>query len=425
MRINLLLSGNELMNGDIVDSNSSMIARRLAPHGWTLQRKLTVGDDLELLVESLRLLSHDVDVLLVNGGLGPTVDDRTAEALAIACGVPLSEHPAALVHLQSWCDRRGYLLNQANRKQVLLPAGCDIVNNPIGSAVGFAMQLNGCQVICTPGVPSELAAMLDQAILPALAARYPVSVGALRKFALFGAGESTLQQQISDQIPDWPAEVELGFRASLPMLELKLAAHGAAAATAVERAYQRILPLIADVLIGEGEPSVAQRVVTLLSEQNLRLTCAESCTGGMIAALITGVSGASAVFDLGVVSYSNAIKQQLLAVTDEDLAYEGAVSESVALQMAAGALRVSGADLAVAVSGIAGPGGGTPDKPTGTVWIAWGGRDDLQARQFYVPMERAAFQQYVSTIALDLIRRRLQGIAGEPRYLTRKKPDHA
>ncbi|MDX9875846.1 MAG: CinA family nicotinamide mononucleotide deamidase-related protein, partial [Spongiibacteraceae bacterium] len=374
---------------------------------------------------SLQLLSRDCDILLVNGGLGPTVDDLTAEALAKVCGVPLAEHPEALAHLQQWCERRNYILNNANRKQALLPAGCEIVRNPTGSAVGFTMPLNGCQVICTPGVPSELTAMLDQEILPALTARFPHGNGTLRRFALFGAGESTLQQQITEAFPHWPAGVELGFRAALPMLELKLGAPGPDGAAAVARAFERIQPLIADVLIGEDDTSMAERVVELLRTAGLRLTCAESCTGGGIAALLTRIPGASDVFDLGVVSYSNGAKQQLLAVGAETLAQHGAVSEPVVLEMAAGALRLSGADLAVAVSGIAGPGGGTPDKPVGTVWIAWGSADDLQARQFYVPMERALFQEYVSTIALDLIRRRLQGIAGEPRYLTRKRPERA
>ena len=176
MKLNLLLTGNELMTGDIVDSNSAMIARYLAPQGWSIHKKLTVGDDLQQLIDALHWLARDCDVLLVNGGLGPTVDDLTAQALADACRVPLAEQPAALEHLTEWCARIGVALNAANRKQTILPLGCALVANPIGSAVGFSMRLGDCLVICTPGVPRELDAMLTQEIIPtaARAIRQPV-----------------------------------------------------------------------------------------------------------------------------------------------------------------------------------------------------------------------------------------------------------
>lgn len=419
MRLNLLLTGNELMSGDIIDSNSAMIAQRFAPYAWQIRRKLTVGDDLPLLVESMRELARDCDVLLVNGGLGPTVDDLSAEALAMACGVPLSEHPVALSHLEQWCSSRRYALNAANRKQAVLPAGATVVPNPVGSAVGFSMWLGGCRVICTPGVPSELRAMLDETIIPELRDSFAAGDGALRRFTLFGAGESNLQQLITEQFPDWPADVELGFRAALPTLELKLACRSLAGRAALDAVWARLEPMLSEVLLGEGDVSMAARTIELLAQQGKRITCAESCTGGGIAAQLTRVPGASRVFDAGFVTYSNAMKEQLLGVNADDLAQYGAVSEEVVLQMAAGALRASGADLAVAVSGVAGPDGGTPEKPVGTVCIAWGGVDDLRACRLHVRFERRLFQDYVATVALDLIRRKLQGIARDPSYLRR------
>lgn len=421
MILNLLLTGNELMTGDIVDSNSSMIARYLAPHGWSIRKKLTVGDDLAQLIDALRWLASDCDVLLVNGGLGPTVDDLTAQALADACNVTLAEQPIALEHLTQWCARIGLKLNAANRKQTILPAGCSIVANPIGSAVGFSLRLGRCLVICTPGVPRELDAMLTQEVIPLLNAEFGVGETLVQRFALFGIGESSLQQQISDTIPDWPADVELGFRAGSAQLDLKLTTTTPAAYAKCAALIERLQPVIGEFLIGAGETSLAAQLVELLREKGRRITLAESCTGGSMAAALTQIPGASAVFDAGFVTYSNAIKHAVLNVDSDALASAGAVSETVVLQMAQGALQRSGADYAVAVSGIAGPDGGSVDKPVGTVWIAWGSRDNLRAQQMHIRFPRTQFQQYVSCIGLDLIRRELRGISTTPPYFRQRK----
>lgn len=416
MILNLLLTGNELMTGDTVDSNSAMIARYMATHGWKVRKKLTVGDDLDELIAALQLLARDCDVLLVNGGLGPTVDDLTAQALASACSVKLAENPIALQHLEQWCGRIGIAINAANRKQAILPLGCTIVANPIGSAVGFSMQLGNCRVICTPGVPRELDAMLAQEIMPQLQRDFPSSGASVQRFTLFGIGESALQQKISDAIPDWPTAVELGFRVSFPQLELKLSTANAQARAAIEEIWPRLQPIIGDVLLGEGDITLPQLLVDLLRARGKKITVAESCTGGLIAASITQIPGASAVFDAGFVTYSNAMKHSLLQVDAQALRDEGAVSERVVREMARGALQHSGADYAIAVSGIAGPDGGTEEKPVGTVWIAWGSSGHLKTKRLHVRFKRLDFQKYVTWAGLDLIRRELLGITSEPSY---------
>ena len=421
MKLNLLLTGNELMTGDTVDSNSAMIARYMAEHGWHVRRKLTVGDDLDELIAALRWFARDCDVLLVNGGLGPTVDDLTAQALATACGVELVENPLAMQHLEHWCGSIGIAINAANRKQAILPRGCVIVANPIGSAVGFSMQLGDCRVICTPGVPRELDAMLVQEILPALQRDFAVSGACVQRFTLFGVGESGLQQKVSDTIPDWPAGVDLGFRVSFPQLELKLSTADAQGRAAVAAIWPRLQPLIGDVMIGEGAVSLPQRLVELLRARGKRLTVAESCTGGQIAAAITQIPGASAVFDAGFVTYSNAMKHALLQVDADLLEREGAVSEPVVRAMALGALRHTKADYAIAVSGIAGPDGGSEEKPVGTVWVAWGGADNIRTKRLHVRFKRLEFQKYVSWVGLDLIRRELLGINAEPSYFGNRR----
>ncbi|MCB1704458.1 MAG: CinA family nicotinamide mononucleotide deamidase-related protein [Halioglobus sp.] len=421
LHVQLLLTGNEIMSGDTVDSNSAMIAQRLGELAIGVHRKVTVGDDVPLLQAELAAMTQEADLVIVNGGLGPTIDDLTAEILAAVAGVPLQEHPQAVAHLQQWCAKRNLTLNAANLKQAMLPAGATIVDNPVGSAVGFEMTVGRCRVICTPGVPGELRAMLD-GIVADLATRLqrPTERSILR-LQTFGLGESTAQQIITDEIPDWPPEVELGFRAGAPQMEIKLSINSAAAAGARQRCREHLQRLFGDHIIGEGDTTLAQRVLQLLRERDATLTTAESCTGGLIASQLTRVPGSSAGFHAGFVTYSNAIKQSVLGVREDTLARHGAVSEAVVREMALGALDRASADYAIAVSGIAGPDGGSPDKPVGSVWIAWGDSSHIRTRGLCWPVERTLFQTMIAAAGLDMIRRILSGIEEEPRYFGQRR----
>ncbi|MCP5147077.1 MAG: CinA family nicotinamide mononucleotide deamidase-related protein [Pseudomonadales bacterium] len=421
LKVQLLLTGNEIMSGDTVDSNSALIARRLSELAISVHRKVTVGDDRELLAREMATMADAADLLIVNGGLGPTIDDLTAEVLANVTGVGIAAHPEAVTHLEQWCGRRKLPLNAANMKQALLPAGAKIVPNPIGSAVGFELMVGKCRVICTPGVPGELAAMLD-GIVADLARRLerPAQRSILR-LQTFGLGESSAQQMISDGIPDWPPEVELGFRAGAPQMEIKLTVDSSDALPARQRCREQLEQLFGDHIIGEGDCLLGERVLELLRQRGATLTTAESCTGGLIASMLTRIPGSSEAFHAGFVTYANAIKQAVLGVDAATLASEGAVSEAVVRQMALGALERAGADYAIAVSGIAGPDGGTPEKPVGTVWLAWGSREDLRSCCLRWPVERTLFQTMVAAAGLDMIRRQLLGLDSEPRYFSQRR----
>ena len=421
LKVQLLLTGNEIMSGDTVDSNSALIARRLGELAISVYRKVTVGDDVELLQREMAAMADDADLLIVNGGLGPTVDDLTAEVLARVTGVGIEQHPLAVAHLEDWCGRRRLPLNAANLKQALLPAGAAIVDNPIGSAVGFEMMVGHCRVICTPGVPGELAAMLD-GIVADLARRSerPPERSILR-LQTFGLGESTAQQMISDGIADWPEEVELGFRAGAPQMEIKLSINSASAAPARLHCREQLERLFGDHIIGEGDMTLAARVLELLRERGATLTTAESCTGGLIASMLTRIPGSSDGFHAGFVTYANSIKHAVLGVDEQVLEREGAVSETVVRQMALGAMERSGADYSIAVSGIAGPDGGSADKPVGTVWLAWGSREELHSCCLRWPVERTLFQTMVAAAGLDMIRRILLGLDTEPRYFSQRR----
>jgi len=422
LKIALLLTGNELMTGDTVDSNSAMIAQSLAVQGFDVAHKVTVGDDIDLIVAELDKLAALYPVIIINGGLGPTIDDLTSEALSLLTGEPLVENTQALTHVNEWCERRGVAANAANLKQTLLPASATVLANPVGSAVGIALRYRDCLLLCTPGVPPELAAMLKGSVLSELQVSFPdASARLVRRLKLFGMGESSLQQIIADQCPHWPSEVVVGFRAGAPLLELKLEIEDQAHLPLRDQCEVELRKVVGDFIVGENDDTLGAIVIGLLQQQNKQLTLAESCTGGMIASNVTAISGASSVFGAGFVSYSNAIKSSVLGVDADLIETHGAVSEPVARAMAEGALERSAAHCAIAVTGIAGPDGGTDDKPVGSVWVAWGGMGSINAHLFHYPVGRKMFQTMVSALALDLLRRYLLGSTDVPNYFQRKR----
>jgi len=419
LNVQLLLTGDELMTGDITDTNSTLISDTLMPLGIVLHRKVVVGDQLAQLVSEIEYLSQSADVLIVNGGLGPTIDDLTAEALSIVIDQPLAEHKQAMAELSAWCERRNFPLNGPNKKQALLPVGVDIISNETGSAPGFSITHNQCLIMCTPGVPSELKDMMRNGIVPLLANRVKDNHTQIEKYHVFGMGESTVQRLMAETYPDWPSEIELGFRAAFPMLEVKLTVRNKARASMLAALTLKVKATLGNHIVSSGSVALADVVVNLLISNNKKLSLAESCTGGLIASKVTSVAGSSQVFEAGIVSYSNEIKHSVLGVSKDTLKKEGAVSESVVLEMAKGVLALSGSDYAIAVSGVAGPGGGTKEKPVGTCWIAWGTKDALKAKCLFIPVGREQFQQFISSAALDLIRRDILGVEDAPLYFSK------
>ena len=417
-KVALLLTGNELMSGDTVDSNSSRIAIVLGERQIAISKKITVGDDQELLRESLRALCQDAGVVIINGGLGPTEDDLTADVVADVLGERLTDHPKAIKHLEEWCEKRGLELNASNLKQALLPESADIVDNPIGSAVGFAVEIGESLVITTPGVPVELTAMLPE-IGQRVAQRVGSGTTYIRRLQTFGIGESTIQELVNERNQDWPEGVVLGFRSGLPQLELKLQVDDEALLEKRDQAEQLLLELIGDHVIGEDSDQLAMALQRVLVEKRMTLTTAESCTGGLIASLITKEAGSSQVFGAGFVTYANTAKQQVLHVSEDTINSHGAVSEGVVRAMLLGALTKANADIGIAVSGVAGPGGGSEDKPVGTVWLAWGTKDKNEAIRLQIPGSRERFQILVAAIGLDLMRRQLLELPPIPHYIKR------
>ena len=436
MKISLLLTGNELMSGDTVDTNSNYLAQSLKDLNIVPYIKKVVGDDIQLLVSSIDELAGVSDILIINGGLGPTVDDLTAQALSLATGAPLARHPEALTALKAWAEPRGFMLTESNLKQADLPNDCSIIENPRGSAVGFHCLFKECLIICTPGVPSEFKPMVEEQILGLVQRHSGVHVRSkITRLRLFGITESGLQDIVNKVFPDWPDEIDLGFRVQLPVIEIKLASVGEEFDDLNDQWSAKFTKQFGDYIIGKDSTRLTQALNAALLSQGKTLSIAESCTGGLIAAGITAEPGSSAVFEAGFVVYSNRIKQSVLGVEQTVLDNDGAVSEEVVRSMVVGVLNISGADLALSISGVAGPTGGSDEKPVGTVWIAWGGRGSSQedgmlkikARRFFLPFLRIAFQRTAAAIAMDLMRRELLGLPTDIDYyseLKRKQLDN-
>lgn len=412
----LLMTGNEITAGDIIDTNSNYLAQQIRSVGLQITEIATVGDDLGLLVTQLQRLRQNYSIVIVNGGLGPTDDDLTAAAFAQAFNRPLIKHTQALAHVHTWCKKLGFEASQANLKQAILPKDCHIFADAPGSAAAFYLHDEQGFIVATPGVPSELKQITEKDILPYLQQHVTHQKAQIvETYNCFGLGESSLQETINKEFAELKEHYNLGFRADFPVMQLKIQAKS----TQENPVKQRFLSSIEDCIFASGQTPMAQTLLELLQQQGKTLALAESCTGGLIASQLTSISGASSVFLGSAVTYANSAKSQLLGVSSDTLEQYGAVSQQVALEMLQGCFEQFDCDVAAAITGIAGPSGGTNEKPVGTVWIAFGNKQDMRCVQLRIPFARQAFQSLTATMVMDCIRRQLLQIDTQSRYLER------
>ncbi|MCA9528829.1 MAG: competence/damage-inducible protein A [Myxococcales bacterium] len=399
--------GTELTRGELVDTNSAWIAEQLTALGLEVIEKATVDDDLERIVKTLERVASDVDVVITTGGLGPTSDDLTTAAAARAARVPLERDPAEEGLLRAKFEAAGRPMPESNLKQVDFPRGAEVLPNPSGTAPGFALRLDGAEVFVLPGVPSEMQRIFDESIAPRLAPRVQRTTYQVH-LRTFGLTESGLAERLAGVERDHPG-VTLGYRASFPEIEVKVharAAEAAAAQALAQAAAQVVRGRLGAAVYGDRDATFAGEVGRLLRNRGLTLAVAESCTGGLVGAMLTDVPGSSDFLLLDAVTYANSAKTAVLGVSAEVLCAHGAVSGETAQMMAEGALRVSGADLAVATTGIAGPGGGTEDKPVGTVWFAIAKKDgEVRTAHRLLRGGRARIRTLAAYVALELVRR--------------------
>lgn len=404
MHVEILSTGDELLTGQVVDTNSPWLMDRLWDLGIMVRRKTLVGDDRADLDAALRETSARADAVVVSGGLGPTEDDLTAERLAAVAGVPLELHEPSLRAIEERFRRFGRTMTPNNEKQARIPRGAEPIPNRFGTAPGFALPLGRALVVCLPGVPLEFRGLAEEWLLPRLAARLGEPPAA-RILKLFGVPESHADHAMRPVFDD-PANagVRFGFRAHWPEVHVKWTVSGADAGARADRIGAAVRALFGEAVWGEGKEELPALVVARLAERGERVAVAESCTGGLLAELVTRVPGASRVFDLGVVAYADAAKERVLGVPPELLGAHGAVSEPVARALAEGARRVAGATFGLGLTGIAGPTGGTEEKPVGTVHLAIAGPSGTSPVARLYRGDRERIRRQAAYEALNLLR---------------------
>lgn len=373
MKATILTIGDEILIGQIVDTNSVSIARHLNAAGIVVCEKSSIGDDRARIVASIERALAQSEVVVLTGGLGPTKDDITKTTLAelFGCGLVLDERVAA--HVERMLTERGIAFNALNRAQAMVPACCTVLFNAHGTAPGMWFERDGKVVVSLPGVPFEMEHLMQDEVMPRLKAHFALRQIIHRTMITAGLAESMLAEKIAAWENALPPYLKLAYLPNPGAVRLRLSAYeveGERAAREIEARFEELRRIIPDYFVGYETASVQELIHRLLTDRRQTLATAESCTGGSIAARFTALPGASAYFLCGVVAYGNAAKHDLLGVDESLIARYGAVSEPVARAMAEGARRVAHADYAVATTGIAGPAGGTPEKPVGTVWIA-------------------------------------------------------
>lgn len=416
MRIEIVTIGHEVLSGRTADTNFVHLARRLEEVDAFVERHTTVGDVAADIADALRAALSRAECVVVTGGLGPTPDDLTRGVVADTLGRPLETREEVLEHIRDRVRRAGRPMPASVEEMARVPRGATVWRNSVGSAPGVLIEHEGRFVVLLPGPPSELRAITDEHLLPWLRERstQEVAVVTLHTFGIF---ESQLHARIAGLSDGWP-EARLAYLPGPGGVDLRVtvsAPRGSGRAEAtVTRARTELLARVGDWVHGEDDATMERVVGAALVERGWRLALAESCTGGLIAKRLTDVPGSSEWFERGFITYSNAAKTELLGVAPALLAAHGAVSEEVARAMAVGARGAAGVEVALAVTGIAGPGGGSEQKPVGTVCLAVASGSGDFVRRFQFPGGRTAVRDRSAQMALELLRRHLLGLPPEP-----------
>jgi nicotinamide-nucleotide amidase len=403
----LLTIGDEILYGQIVDTNSQWMSVELSNAGIKVTRKTTVGDEESEILTAFAEAEKRADIILITGGLGPTSDDLTKPCLAKFFNCPLAINDEALAEVTAFFKSRGRELTEVNRQQAALPVCCQKITNKMGTAPGMWFTRNAKVFVSMPGVPHEMKRMMTDIIIPKLRETFETSVIHHTVIRTVGIGESFLADKIASWEKSLPEQFKLAYLPSLGEVKLRLTAIGddrEALIRASDELVDRLKPLAGEFIFGLGEDSLESVIGKILREKKLSLSIAESCTGGYLSHLITGIAGSSDYFQGSIIAYANDIKTNELSVDPELLKTRGAVSEEVVAAMAHGVRKKFSTDIGIATSGIAGPGGGTPEKPVGTIWIAYADRQQTVTKKLQLSPDRMVNIRMSSVMALNLIR---------------------
>ena len=410
MRAEIISVGTELLLGQIVDTDAAYLSKLLPQFGIDLHYRVTVGDNEARLADALRLALSRADVVFTIGGLGPTMDDLTKETVAAVLGDEMVLHEESAEHMRTFFAARGMEMPESNLKQAMIPKRGRVLPNPLGTAPGGAFEADGKVVIVLPGPPREFTEMVDSRVVPYLRELVGESAGVIRSRLLrvVGLGESSVAEMVRDLLKG--SNPTVAPYASPGEVHLRITAKTESVAEAdamIDEMDAKLSAILGESVFGRDDESLERVIVKKLIDRGFKLAIAESCTGGLIASRITDISGSSGPFLVGFVTYSNQAKKELLGVCEQLLDEYGAVSEQTARAMAEGARRVSGADVAISVTGIAGPTGGTAAKPVGLVYMALSAADETIASEHRFSGSRMDIKQRASQTALDMLRRHL------------------
>ncbi len=420
IKVELINTGSELLLGRTLNTHAQWIARRLSDLGYTIIRQVSVPDTGESIETAVRDALGRADMVVTTGGLGPTSDDLTRDKVARLLGRELVEDSDTLDRIERFFAQRKRPMPASTRVQALVPVGAEILANDFGTAPGLAIELfpnpmNAARsrgvLLMLPGPPRELCPMFDQRLLPWLREHMPLDTEwACRILRTAGLGESYLEELVAPPLREFVNRgLEIGYCAHVGQVDIRLSNQGAGSQRVVEEAVRVVRDVLGVWIFGEGDDSLEGVVLRELRERGLKLAISESCTGGLVANRMTNTAGASDVFGAGVVCYSNQAKTALLGVPKQLIEAHGAVSREVAASMAEGARNRLGADYGLALTGIAGPGGGTNEKPVGTLFLAVASDLGTRVAKRFNPYDRKTFKEVSSTQALDLLRREILG----------------
>lgn len=402
--------GDELLIGQVVNTNASWMAEMLSSSGIELHKITTIGDDQQQLHQAIDEALKQVQFVLLTGGLGPTADDLTKSALCAYFNTELVFHEPTYKQVEALFKRRGFLFTDRNKEQAMLPKACTPIPNSNGTAPGMWFEKEGGIVVSMPGVPFEVEQMFEHEVLPRMKTLYKEMFYARKTIMTSGVGESFLADKISDWENALPDFMKLAYLPQPGIVRLRLSGRHAdqqLLQQSLDSEIQKLIGLIPDLIFGYDDQLLEKVVGDLLHDQKASLATAESCTGGYISHLITSIAGSSAYFKGSVVAYENRVKTDVLGVSAHDMLHKGAVSREVVEQMAKGVKQKLNTDYALATSGIAGPDGGTEEKPVGTVWIAMAGPGFVKSELFHFGEHRGRTIRRAALMALEMLRKAL------------------
>lgn len=399
--------GDELLYGQTLDTNAHWISHKLDEYNIKVFQRTTIGDDADQILNAFATAAERVDIVLITGGLGPTKDDLTKPLLAKYFGVGMVHHEEVLRDITLLFAKASREVTALNAQQAELPANCEKITNPVGTAPGMWFYENNTVFVAMPGVPYEMKSIMTQGILPKIHEMFSKGVLHHHIIKTIGITESSLSDLIEDWEVNLPKHIKLAYLPTKGQVKLRLTGSGDDLNTLkqeIDALQMAIMPKIAKYVYGFGADSLEGVIGQLLNKNNLTLATAESCTGGYLAHMITSVPGSSRYFKGSVIAYSNEVKTAQLGVSTEDLKQQGAVSEEVAKAMAEGVRKALNTDIAIATTGIAGPDGGTIEKPVGTVWIAYSDKHKTLAKKFNFSRDRTFIVHWSALAALNMIR---------------------